>query len=95
MQVLNGWEGKPPPLTVNLGTGHAYSVLDMVSAFEKASGRAVPYQIVNRRPGDIATCYADPALAERLLGWKAQFGVERMCEDSWRWQVKNSDGYAC
>jgi UDP-glucose 4-epimerase len=55
----------------------------------------VPYQLVDRRPGDIATCYADPVLAERLLGWKAQFGVERMCEDAWRWQVENPDGYTC
>ena len=93
LEALNGWEGSQP-LTVNLGTGHGYSVLDMVRAFEKASGRAVPYQIVDRRPGDIATCYADPALAERVLGWKAQFGVERMCEDGWRWQVENPDGYA-
>ena len=66
----------------------------MVRAFEKASSRAVPYQIVDRRPGDIPTCYADPALAERLLGWKAQFGVDKMCEDAWRWQIKNHDGYA-
>ncbi|BAN35160.1 UDP-glucose 4-epimerase [Sulfuricella denitrificans skB26] len=93
LQALNGWEGSQP-LTVNLGTGHGYSVLDMVRAFEKASGRAVPFKIVDRRPGDIATCYADPALAERLLGWKAQFGVERMCEDAWRWQVGNPEGYA-
>ena len=93
LRALNGWEGSQP-LTVNLGTGHGYSVLDMVRAFEKACGRTVPYQIVERRPGDIATCYADPALAERLLGWKAQFGVERMCEDAWRWQVGNPEGYA-
>jgi UDP-glucose 4-epimerase len=94
LQALNGWQGNQP-LTVNLGTGHGYSVLDMVRAFEKVSGHAVPYQIVDRRPGDIATCYADPVLAERLLGWKAQFGVERMCEDAWRWQVENPDGYTC
>lgn len=93
LRALNGWQEKQA-LTVNLGTGHGYSVLDMVRAFEKASGRAVPYKIVDRRPGDIATCYADPALAERLLGWKAQFGVERMCEDAWRWQVNNPEGYA-
>jgi UDP-glucose 4-epimerase len=92
LQALTGWE-QPQPLTVNLGTGHGYSVLDMVRAFEKASGREVPYKIVDRRAGDIATCYADPALAERLLGWKAQFGVERMCEDTWRWQVGNPEGY--
>jgi UDP-glucose 4-epimerase len=93
LQAMYKWEGVKP-LTVNLGTGHGYSVLDMVRAFEKASGRAVPYQIVGRRPGDIATCYADPALAERLLGWKAQFCVERMCEDAWRWQMNNPEGYA-
>ncbi len=92
LQALDGWEGSQP-LTVNLGTGHGYSVLDMVRAFEKACGRDVPYQIADRRPGDIATCYADPALAERLLGWKAQFGVEKMCEDAWRWQVNNPEGY--
>ena len=80
-------------LTVNLGTGQGYSVLDMVKAFEKASGRPVPYEIVDRRPGDIAMCYADPSLASELLGWKAEFGVERMCEDSWRWQSQNPKGY--
>lgn len=73
-------------LTVNLGTGCGYSVLDMVRSFEKASGRPVPYSIVDRRPGDIATCYADPALAERLLGWKATRGIDDMCRDAWRWQ---------
>lgn len=93
LRALNGWEGNQP-LTVNLGTGRGYSVLDMVRAFEQSSGRAVPYRIVDRRPGDIATCYADPALAERLLGWKAQFGVEKMCEDAWRWQAGNPEGYA-
>lgn len=92
LQALGGWEGCQP-LTVNLGTGRGYSVLDMVRAFEKASSRNVPYKIVDRRPGDIATCYADPALAERLLGWKAQYGVEKMCEDAWRWQVGNPEGY--
>ncbi len=66
----------------------------MTHAFEKTSDRTVPYQIVDRRPGDIATCYADPVLAESLLGWKAKFGVDKMCEDAWRWQVKNPDGYA-
>jgi UDP-glucose 4-epimerase len=73
-------------LTVNLGTGCGYSVLDMVRSFEKASGRPVPYSIVDRRPGDIAACYADPALAERLLGWKATRGIDDMCRDAWRWQ---------
>jgi UDP-glucose 4-epimerase len=73
-------------LTVNLGTGCGYSVLDMVRAFEKASGRPVPYAVVPRRPGDVATCYADPALAEKLLGWKAKRGIDEMCIDAWRWQ---------
>ncbi|HHO58669.1 MAG TPA: UDP-glucose 4-epimerase GalE [Thiotrichales bacterium] len=80
-------------LTVNLGTGRGYSVLDMVKAFEKASGQRVAYEIVARRPGDIAMCYADPSLAKELLGWQAEFGVDRMCEDSWRWQSNNPDGY--
>ncbi|NHC07490.1 UDP-galactose 4-epimerase [Azonexus fungiphilus] len=79
-------------LTVNLGTGRGYSVLEMVRAFEQASGRPVPYQLVGRRPGDIATCYADPAQAEALLGWRAQRGIEEMCVDTWRWQSANPDG---
>ena len=73
-------------LTVNLGTGCGYSVLDMVRAFEKASGRPVPYALVARRPGDVAACYADPAYAEKLLGWKATRGIDEMCRDAWRWQ---------
>jgi len=74
-------------LTYNLGTGRGYSVLDMVRAFEAASGRAVPYQVVGRRPGDIAACYADPGLARRELGWTAARGIEQMCRDAWRWQT--------
>ncbi|CAH1386412.1 UDP-glucose 4-epimerase GalE [Candidatus Nitrotoga sp. M5] len=70
----------------NLGTGQSNSVLEMVRAFEQASGRDIPYKIVGRRPGDIATCYADPTLAERELGWKAERSIEQMCTDSWRWQ---------
>ena len=77
----------------NLGTGCGYSVLDVVKAFEKASGVKVPYSIKPRRPGDIATCYSDPAKAERELGWKAEFGIEEMCRDSWNWQKSNPDGY--
>ena len=80
-------------LTVNLGTGHGYSVLDMVRAFEQASGRPVPYDIVPRRPGDVATCYADPARARELLGWEATRGIEQMCADAWRWQSMNPQGY--
>lgn len=78
---------------VNLGTGNGYSVLDMVAAFERASGRAVPYKIVARRPGDIATCYADPAYAQQSLGWRAERGLDEMMEDTWRWQSQNPNGY--
>jgi UDP-glucose 4-epimerase len=79
--------------TVNLGTGRGYSVLEMVRAFERASGRPVPYRLVDRRPGDIAECYADPALARELLGWQAERGIDAMCADAWRWQSGNPDGY--
>ena len=81
-------------VAINLGTGRGYSVLEMVAAFAQASGRPVPYRIAPRRPGDIASCYADPALAERLLGWKAERGVDAMCVDGWRWQSGNPQGYA-
>lgn len=77
----------------NLGTGQGYSVLQMVKAFEKASGRDIPYQIAPRRPGDIANCYANADLARKQLGWEAQFGLERMMVDAWRWQSQNPDGY--
>ena len=77
-------------LTVNLGTGCGYSVLDMVRAFEKASGRPVPYAIMPRRPGDVAACYADPALVKKLLGWSAKRGIDEMCQDGWRWQQYQS-----
>jgi UDP-glucose 4-epimerase len=80
--------------TINLGTGNGVSVLEMVSAFERVSGQAVPYEIVDRRPGDIATCWADPALAEELLQWKASRSLVQMCEDTWRWQSGNPRGYA-
>ena len=85
--------GAKTSVTVNLGTGQGYSVLDVVRAFEKASGQPVPYRLVDRRPGDVAACYADPAAAEQLLGWKAEFGIDRMCEDSWRWQSMNPQGF--
>ncbi|NXH95239.1 GALE epimerase, partial [Pachycephala philippinensis] len=77
----------------NLGTGTGYSVLQMVRAMEKASGREIKYQITARREGDVASCYADPALAERELGWKAAFGLDKMCEDLWRWQLQNPTGF--
>jgi UDP-glucose 4-epimerase len=77
----------------NLGTGQGYSVLEMVHAFESASGITVPYRIVPRRPGDIAICYADPAKAAQDMGWKARRGLEEMMCDAWRWQSMNPDGY--
>lgn len=77
----------------NLGTGRGYSVLEMVAAFENASGRKIPYVIVDRRPGDIAICYADSAKAEKELGWSASRGIEEMCTDAWRWQSNNPNGY--
>lgn len=83
LKALTSAEGV---ITVNLGTGQGYSVLDVVRAFEAASGRKVPYRIAGRRPGDIAACYADPSLANTLLGWQAQYGIDEMCRDAWRWQ---------
>ena len=80
-------------LTVNLGTGRGVSVLELLRGFEKASGRPIPYQIVARRPGDVAEVYADPALARELLGWEASLDVEAMCRDAWRWQSMNPNGY--
>ena len=79
--------------TINLGTGHGYSVLQIVKAFEKASGRKVPYVIKGRREGDIGEVWADPSLALKELGWKAQYGIEKMCEDLWRWQSMNPYGF--
>lgn len=79
--------------TFNLGTGQGTSVLEVVRAFEAASGRAVPYRIVDRRPGDIARCYADASLAGRVLGWKAMRGIAEMCRDAWNWQARNPGGY--
>lgn len=83
----------PGLVIYNLGTGVGYSVLDIIHNFEKACGKKIPYVIAPRRPGDIATCYSDPSKAERELGWKAQYGIDRMCEDAWRWQTMNPNGY--
>jgi len=80
-------------MTINLGTGKGYSVLDVVKAYEKASGKKIPYKIVGRRDGDIAKNYADPTYAKEILGWEAKRGLEEMCEDSWRWQSQNPNGY--
>ncbi|MRB33959.1 NAD-dependent epimerase/dehydratase family protein, partial [Bacillus thuringiensis] len=77
----------------NLGTGMGYSVLEMVEAFEKVSGKKVPYKITERRPGDVAVCFADASKAKRELGWEATRGLEEMCADSWKWQSNNKNGY--
>lgn len=81
-------------LTVNLGTGRGYSVLDAARAFERASGRRIPLEFSARRPGDVASCFADPSLATRALGWRASLDIEAMCRDVWRWQSANPQGYA-
>ena len=78
---------------INLGTGRGYSVLELLRAFEKVSGKTIPYRITDRRPGDIAVCYADPSLALSLLGWRVQRSLADMCTDTWRWQSQNPDGY--
>lgn len=90
LQVLND---NPQVLTVNLGTGNGYSVLDIVSAFEEASGKTIPYEIVERRAGDIDIYYADTSLAKEKLNWVAECDLYDMCKDSWRWQKKNPNGY--
>ena len=84
----------PGSFTVNLGTGRGYSVLELVAAYARARGRPIPYEIVARRPGDVAACYADPTLAQQRLGWRAQHDLDRMCADSWRWQTLNPNGYS-
>ena len=93
LKALEQSEKRTECLTVNLGTGTGYSVLDIVRAFEQASGRSVPYKIAPRRPGDIAACYADPQRAIQSLGWRAERGLGAMCADAWRWQSANPDGY--
>ncbi len=81
-------------LTVNLGTGRGYSVLEVAAAFGRVSGKNIAYEIVDRRPGDVACCYADPEMAARVLNWRAGLGIEEMCADAWRWQSMNPAGYA-
>ena len=93
VQALKALKANGKSLTVNLGTGRGYSVLDVVRAFEKASGKPVPFQFAPRRDGDVAQCYASTALANQLLGWTAQLGLEAMCADTWRWQSANPKGF--
>lgn len=93
LKALEKLSSNPGLVIYNLGTGKGSSVLDMVKAFEKASGKKVPYKISPRRPGDIAACYADPSKAEKELGWKATRGIDEMCRDTWKWQSENPNGY--
>lgn len=93
LKALEKLETNPGLVTYNLGTGKGYSVLDMVKAFGKACGHEIPYKIVERRPGDVAMCYADPTKAKTELGWEAKYDLDRMCADSWRWQSNNPNGY--
>ena len=93
VKAMKKFEDQPEVRIYNLGTGNGYSVLQVLHAFEKACGKTLPYEIKPRRAGDIATCYADPAKAKAELGWEAEYGIEEMCEDSWRWQSMNPNGY--
>ena len=94
LKALDRLATDPGMIACNLGTGHGYSVLDIVKAFEAASGRSIPYEVVARRPGDVAECYADPSYAREILGWIAERDIEAMCRDAWRWQSQNPTGYA-
>ena len=93
LAAIKKLEQKPGLFICNLGTGHGYSVLDVINAFSKACGKEIPYVIDPRRPGDIAECWCDPSKAKRELGWEAQYGIEEMCAHSWNWQSHNPDGY--
>ena len=93
VKAIDKIKENPGVKVYNLGTGNGYSVLDVIKAFSKACGHEVPYQIKPRRPGDIATCYADASLAKAELGWEAKYGIEDMCADSWKWQSMNPNGY--
>lgn len=93
VKALERLASNPGVVTYNLGTGQGYSVLEMVAAFEKASGRKIPFRIAPRRPGDVAACYANPAKARGELGWEASHGLDEMCADTWRWQSLNPNGF--
>lgn len=93
IRALEKLETKPGLVTYNLGTGNGYSVLEIIHNFEKACGKKIPYKITERRPGDIAICYADAAKAKKELGWEAVRDIDQMCQDAWRWQSKNPNGY--
>ncbi|WP_216796494.1 UDP-glucose 4-epimerase GalE [Candidatus Vallotia tarda] len=94
LAALNTLFDQSTSFTVNLGTGQGYSVLEIIRAFERVSNRRIPYEIVGRRLGDVAACYADPEAAEKIMGWRAAYSIEKMCIDYWRWQVNNPNGYS-
>ncbi|MEY3611724.1 MAG: UDP-glucose 4-epimerase [Pseudomonadota bacterium] len=93
LAALHYLQARQTSITVNLGTGRGVSVQELVDTFARVTGVPVPYRFVDRRPGDVAACYADTKLAREALGWQAQLGVERMCQDAWRWQSQNPKGY--
>jgi len=93
LRALHYLDQHPGCLTVNLGTGQGYSVLELVQAVSAASGRPIAHRMAERRPGDVAACYADPSRARQLLGWTAEHSLQRMCDDAWRWQQRNPTGY--
>ena len=93
LKALEKLRSQPGLVIYNLGTGRGYSVLEVVEAFAKAAGRPIPYRIAERRPGDIAVCYADPSKSQMELNWTAQKDIAAMCADAWRWQSNNPDGY--
>jgi UDP-glucose 4-epimerase len=93
LRYLEGPRAGGNVVNVNLGTGRGYSVLELVEAFERVNSARVPHELVARRPGDVAVCYADPAAAKRLFGWEAKRGLDDMCRDAWRWQQQNPQGY--
>ncbi len=93
LKALDLLSRQPGLVTYNLGTGKGYSVFEVIRAFEKASGKSIPFKVVDRRAGDVPACYADPSLAEKELGWKAMKGIDEMCTDAWRWQSNNPRGY--
>ena len=93
LAALNALQEQGGLITTNLGTGRGYSVLEMIRAFAKASGREIPYSVIERRPGDVGVCYSDPSRAKAVLGWEAKRGIEVMCADHWRWQESNPQGY--
>jgi UDP-glucose 4-epimerase len=93
LKALDAMKGPPDVRVFNLGTGRGHSVLEVVAAFERASGREIPYHIVERRPGDVTSCYADPSKARRELGWEADRDIHAMCRDTWAWQSQNPNGY--